>query len=186
MKELTVRRKSRGRIFPPLQWEGNNLPTLWFVRLSEEIEQSVCQESWCPFQPSVGFSDLLLLHGSSVPEFIPFYSWIFKVSLWASFPFVCIMILFFSIMKKYFLKPPASFNRKLAITVLYSPGINFSDYLPSNFCFVCCMRFHSHQGNTNKSLSAKQQVFYSIFTLAQSLLNQVVFFLYYPDSWVII
>lgn len=89
-------------------------------------------------------------------------------------------------MEKYFFKPLASFNRKSAIIVLYSSGINFSDYLPSNFYFVCCTKFHPQQGNANKSLSAKQQAFYSIFTFVQNLFDQLVFFLYYPGSWVFI
>lgn len=80
--------KTRGRIFLPLQWKGNNFLTLCFVRLSKEIEQSVCQDSWCPFQPHGGFSDLLLLHCSLIPDFIPSYSSLFKGSFWASFPFV--------------------------------------------------------------------------------------------------
>lgn len=58
-------------------------------QLSKEIEQSVCQESWCPFQPNVGFSDLLLLHCTPIPDFIPsLNSCMFKGSFAASFPFV--------------------------------------------------------------------------------------------------
>lgn len=62
------------------------------------------------------------------------------------------MILLFSIVEKYFFKPLASFNRKPAIIGLYSSGINFSDYLPSNFYFVCQSSIHSKAIQTRGSL----------------------------------